>query len=111
METGIVTEIDDDLFDEVVNRTPGTILVEFWADWCRHCRAHLEILEQLAAETNGDVRIVRVQIDRNEELPHRFGIRSVPTLLVFRNGRLADQLIGAAPKEVIRNLIEGNGRS
>jgi thioredoxin 1 len=102
-----VLELSDDIFDEVVNEAAGTILVEFWADWCKQCARLNPVMEELAVEMKGTARIARVNVDTNEEVPYRFGIRSVPTIIVFREGRLVDQLVGAAPKDEIRKLMNG----
>jgi len=102
-----VVEISDDNFDEIVNGAQGTILVEFWADWCKQCARLHPVLDELAIEMKGTARIGRVNVDTNEEISFRFGIRSVPTIIVFHEGRLVDQLVGAAPKDEIRNLMNG----
>jgi thioredoxin 1 len=97
---------NDDNFDEEVTKLSGPILVDFWAAWCGPCKVVAPMLEQLAGEMNGQVHVAKVNIDENGDLVNRFGIRSIPTLLVFKDGKVVDQLIGAAPKEQIRRMLE-----
>ena len=81
------------------------VMVRFWADWCKRCDQVQEHLVELVDEMNGRARIARLNVDDNEEVPYRFGIRSVPTLILFEDGTMVDQLVGAAPKETIRRMI------
>lgn len=97
--------LNEDNFDEQVGQSRGPILVDFWAAWCAPCKAIVPTLEQLAQEMNGQAQVAKVNVDENGDLANRFGIRSIPTLLVFKNGRVVDQMIGAAPKEQIRRMV------
>ena len=105
MGTGEIIELTDESFDQEVRDGGGIVLVDFWADWCRQCARIREHLLELAAEDNGCAVIATVNVDDNEEVPYRFSIRSVPTLILFENGKMIDQLVGAAPKEEIRRMI------
>lgn len=100
-----IIELTDETFDQEVRDGSRTVLVDFWADWCNRCEQVQEHLVELAGEMNGRARIARLNVDDNEEVPYRFGIRSVPTLILFEDGKMVDQLVGAAPKETIRRMI------
>jgi thioredoxin 1 len=101
-----ILHLDEDTFDEQIRKTPGPVLVDFWAAWCAPCKAIAPALEQLASEMAGRVTIAKVNVDENGDLTNRFGIRSIPTLVLFKDGRVVDQAIGALQKEQIRRLIE-----
>jgi thioredoxin 1 len=96
---------DDDSFDDEIKTIQGPIVVDFWANWCDPCKTIAPRLEQLAEELAGRAHFASVDVDENGDLVNRFGIMSVPTLVVFKDGKVVDQLIGAAPKEKIRALV------
>jgi thioredoxin len=97
--------VTDANFAEEVERSPLPVLVDMWAEWCGPCRIIAPAIEQLAAELAGRLRVAKLNIDENPATPSRFGVRSIPTLLVFKDGREADRLVGAMPKqEILRRL-------
>jgi len=97
--------VTDATFAQEVERSPLPVLVDMWAEWCGPCRMIAPAIEQLAAELAGRVRVAKLNIDENPATPSRFGVRSIPTLLVFKDGREADRLVGAMPKqEILRRL-------
>ena len=81
------------------------MLVDFWATWCGPCKALGPKLEELSGSYTGKVKFVKVDVDQNPETASRFGIRGIPTLILFKNGQMVDQLVGNQPKEVIENII------
>jgi thioredoxin 1 len=103
---GRILVFDDDSFDEQVARLRGPILVDFWAAWCAPCKEVEPALVELASELAGRAWVVKIDVEESGALVSRFGIRSIPTLVVLRDGRVVDQLVGAAPKAEIRRLVE-----
>ena len=97
--------LNDDNFDEEIKSIRGPILVDFWASWCAPCKTIAPWLDELAAEFAGRAHVAKIDIDENGDVVNRFGIQSVPTLVVFHDGKIVDQMVGAAPKERIRSLI------
>jgi thioredoxin 1 len=102
---GILT-LTDDNFDEQIKKTSGPVLVDFWAAWCGPCKMIAPSLEQLAGEMAGRATVAKVNVDENGDVANRFGIRSIPTLIIFKEGRVVDQIVGALPKEQIRRMVE-----
>ena len=82
------------------------MLVDFWASWCGPCKIIAPWLEELAEELSGQALIGKIDVESNGDLANRFGISSIPTLILFKNGRVVDQMIGAVPKVQIRKLVE-----
>ncbi|HET9481450.1 MAG TPA: thioredoxin [Candidatus Polarisedimenticolia bacterium] len=98
--------LSDSNFDAEISRTDaGPILVDFWAAWCGPCRMVAPILEKLAGELKGKARIGKLDVDANPGTAAQYGIRSIPTLLLFKNGKMVDQLVGAHPRETISAMI------
>ena len=98
--------LDDDSFDDQVSRLNGPILVDFWATWCAPCKAIEPALIELAEELDGRAWVAKINVEENGGLTNRFGIGSIPTLIVLKQGRVVGQLVGAAPKPQIRRLVE-----
>ena len=95
--------VSDDSFarDVVEASAHGPVLVDAWAEWCGPCRMIAPVLEQLAAESGGRYKIAKLNVDENPRTSAQFGIRSIPTMLIFKNGKLVDQIVGAVPKHAI----------
>ncbi len=92
---GDVVEISDSEFKQQVLESAEPVLVDFWATWCAPCRAIAPVVEELAARHKGKLKVAKVNIDDNQDTPQQYGIRSIPTLLVFKNGQVVDQIVGA----------------
>ena len=90
--------VTDATFEERVLRAEGAVLVDFWAEWCPPCHAIAPVLDDLAREQAGRLTIAKVDVDRNEQTPLRYGVMSFPTLLLFKDGAVVKQLVGARPK-------------
>jgi thioredoxin 1 len=101
-----ILTLTDENFDEKINSVDGPVLVDFWAAWCAPCKMIVPALEELAAEMEGRAWVAKIDVDENGDLANRFGVMSIPTLMVFKDGRIVDQMIGAAAKEQIRRLVE-----
>ncbi|HRK02276.1 MAG TPA: thioredoxin [Oligoflexia bacterium] len=101
-----VLAVTDGNFENEVIKSNVPVLVDFWAEWCGPCRALSPTIDELADQYAGKVKITKVNVDENPEVPGRFRIRGIPTLLMFKNGQLVDQLVGAHPKGAIDDLIK-----
>jgi len=106
MASDNIITLNADNFDDHVSQADGPILIDFWAAWCAPCKVVAPTIDKLAEEMAGRALVAKVDVDANGDLANRFGIRSIPTLMVFKDGKVVDQLIGAAPKEQIQSMIE-----
>ena len=98
--------VTDATFAEVVERSPLPILLDAWASWCAPCRVIAPVIEELASELAGRVRVGKLDVDANPLVASRFGIRSIPTLLIMSGGREVDRIVGVVPKEEIVRRLE-----
>jgi thioredoxin 1 len=97
--------VTDDSFEQEVEKHPGLVIVDFWATWCGPCHMVAPILEQLATEYNGKVKVTKLDVDANQRTMMRFNVRSIPSILFFRDGRHVDTIVGAYPKtEFVRKI-------
>jgi len=101
-----VIELTDANFAELVERSEGLTVVDFWAPWCGPCGAVAPVIEELAEEYEGTVRFAKLNVDENQEVASMFGIRSIPTIGFFRDGTTVGGVVGAYPKEALRQVIE-----
>lgn len=97
-------DITDANFDEVIGKSEIPVLVKFWAPWCGPCRALAPAVEEIATEMDGKVLVANVNVDDNPSTPTRFGIRAVPTFILFKNGELVEQLVGVVSKDALKEL-------
>lgn len=98
-----IVKATDQNFTEETNQ--GLVLADFWAPWCGPCKMIAPVLEELDAEMNDQVKIVKLDVDENQETAGKFGVMSIPTLLLFKDGQVVDQVIGFQPKEALAELI------
>lgn len=103
---GITVEVTDDTFAERVEKASGLVLVDFWAVWCGPCRVVAPILQQIAEEHRGSVTVAKLDVDANQRTAMRFNIRSIPSILFFKDGRLVDTIVGAVPKPALDEKIQ-----
>lgn len=96
----------DSNFDQEVLKSDLPVLVDFWAPWCGPCRIVGPVVEELAQEYNGKLKVVKVNTDENQEIAVKYGIRSIPTLGIFKNGEVVDGIIGAVPKNALESKIK-----
>ncbi|WP_224367281.1 thioredoxin [Hyalangium versicolor] len=106
MAGDIVKNIGDGDFSKEVLESDKPVLVDFWATWCAPCRAIAPTVEALAKELDGKVKFTKVNVDDNQQTAQDYGIRSIPTLLVFKGGKVVGQLVGAAPRDRIKDAID-----
>ncbi len=102
----MVDHVSDAEFEEKVLKSDIPVLVDFWADWCAPCKMIAPALDEISAEMEGKLKVVKVNIDDNPSTPARYGVRGIPTLLLVKNGEVVDQQVGAAPKGKIVSWIE-----
>lgn len=97
--------LTDDSFDADVLKSDTPVLVDYWAEWCGPCKMIAPILDEIADEYEGRLKVAKLNIDENPATPPKFGIRGIPTLMLFKNGEVADMKVGAAPKTVLSAWI------
>ncbi len=106
MAAETIFEVTDANFEQAVLKSDQPVLVDFWAAWCGPCRALAPIVDELANSYTGKVKVGKMDVDRNTATPQRYGIRGIPTLLVFKGGQVADQIVGYVPKETIEKALQ-----
>lgn len=101
-----VTEVKEADFKELVLDSELPVLVDFWAPWCGPCRMVAPVVEEIAQQYEGKVKVVKLNTDENPQIASQYGIRSIPTLMVFKNGEKKDMVVGAVPKTTLSNTLE-----
>ena len=100
--------VTDEEFQKIILDNDGLCLVDFWAEWCGPCKQVGPILEEIASDENISITIAKVNIDENPRTPTNYGVRSIPTLMLFSNGELKDTKVGALPRQELQDWIKNN---
>lgn len=106
MAANDVVILQDSTFDKEVLKSDLPVLVDFWAVWCGPCKAVAPAVEELATQYKGKVKVAKMDVDEHQQVPQQYGIRSIPTLLVFKGGRVVDTIIGAVPKSKLEESLK-----
>lgn len=105
-DSGKLLHVTDANFEEEILKSSTPALVDFWAAWCGPCRTVGPIVEELAGEYNDKIKIAKLNVDDNKQTPSKYGVRGIPTLMLFRDGQVVDQIVGAVPKSKIKELLD-----
>ncbi len=100
-----VSEVNDAEFEQDVLKSAEPVLVDFWAAWCGPCRALAPVVDEIATQYNGRLKVMKMDVDKNSSTPSRYGIRGIPALLIFKDGKVAEQIVGFVPKDTIDKSI------
>jgi thioredoxin 1 len=103
-----LNQTSDTAFEQDVLKSSTPVLVDFWAEWCGPCKLIAPHLEAVAAELGDKLQVIKVNIDENPLTPTRYGVRGIPTLMLFKNGEIASRQVGAAPKQKLQQWISGS---
>ena len=106
--SGEIVNVTDDNFEQEVLQSDGPVLVDYWAEWCGPCKMIAPILEEISGEYAGKLKIAKLNIDENPETPPKFGIRGIPTLMLFRDGDVEATKVGALSKSQLAAFIDSN---
>ena len=100
-----VLAVGDDSFEREVLQSPTPVLIDFWAPWCAPCRAVAPVVEEIAKEYAGRLKVVKMNVDDNPQTPSRYGVRGIPNLILFEGGQVKEQIVGAVPKAQLLKAI------
>ena len=106
MASEFVTDVTDAEFEQQVLKSSTPVLVDFWAAWCGPCRALAPVVDQVASENSGKLKVMKMDVDKNNMTPGRYGIRGIPALLLFKDGKVAEQIVGFVPKDTIDQALK-----
>jgi thioredoxin 1 len=99
-------QVTDSTFDQEVVESPVPVLVDFWAPWCGPCRMVAPVVDEISKEYEGKVKVVKLNTDENPAVANKYGIRSIPTLMIFKGGQRVDMVVGAVPKTTLANTLD-----
>ena len=103
-----VVTLSEDNWEQEVLKSDTPVLVDFWAQWCGPCRMVAPVLDQIATEMDGKVRIAKLDVDSNQKIAYQFQVSSIPTFILFKDGQMADRMMGAMPKSAFESFINRN---
>jgi thioredoxin 1 len=106
MASDAILEVTDANFDQEVLKSDKPVLIDFWAAWCGPCRALAPVVDEIAKSYHGKLKVAKMDVDRNTATPQRYGVRGIPTLLVFKGGQVQEQIVGYVPKETIEKALD-----
>jgi thioredoxin 1 len=101
-----IVEVTDANFDSDVLKSSQPVLVDFWAAWCGPCRALAPVVDEIATNYRGRLKVGKMDVDKNNATPQRYGVRGIPTLLLFKDGQVKEQIVGYVPKEAIQKAVD-----
>ena len=106
MASELVNHVTDANFEQEVLKSDKAVLIDFWAPWCAPCRAIAPLIDELAGEYAGRLKVVKINVDDNPETPARYGVRGIPNLLIVKNGQVKEQIVGAVPKSHLVRAVD-----
>ena len=106
MAVDAIQEVTDSTFEQSVLKSEQPVMVDFWATWCSPCRALAPVVDEIAQAYSGKAKVFKMDVDRNNATPIRYGVRGIPTLLIFKDGKVQEQIVGNVPKDKIQKALD-----